>query len=104
MIAALSIGDAGLLFVFFAYPGVCPWACHPHGPGFRGVWLDRPFFLARAVVYIALWLLFSAALVTNSRRPDQDAKLRTPSGSGSADENPSHARPLRAELLLGMIR
>jgi hypothetical protein len=71
MIAALPAGAAGLLIVFFAYPELYPWT-HHHQAGFRGEWLQRPFFLARAVVYIGLWLLFSALLVRNSRRQDQD--------------------------------
>ncbi len=36
------------------------------------LWLNRPFFLLRSLVYLALWLAFAVAVVRNSRRQDSD--------------------------------
>ncbi len=77
MIAALPIGAAGMFAVFLIHPGLYPWASHHAGEaGFQALWLNRPFFLARAVVYFLVWFLFSAVLVRNSRRQDEDGDLR----------------------------
>ncbi|MCC6342457.1 MAG: hypothetical protein IT166_09670 [Bryobacterales bacterium] len=73
MTAALPAGAAGLLIVFLFHPELYPWAAgHGEAVGFHGFWLNRPFFLARAVVYFALWLGFSAVLIRNSLRQDKD--------------------------------
>ncbi len=73
MLAALPVGAAGLFTVFLAHPGLYPWMAHPaEAAGFRGFWLQRSFFLARAVAYFVIWFLFSAVLVRNSRRQDED--------------------------------
>jgi hypothetical protein len=45
---------------------------HPESGSFKSVWLNYPFFLARAVVYIGLWLLFSVLLIRNSRNQDRN--------------------------------
>jgi hypothetical protein len=39
------------------------------------MWLSRPFFLVRAAVYLATWMLFSTAIVRNSRRQDSDGNV-----------------------------
>lgn len=36
----------------FLYP-----AFHEHLGGFKGLWLDRTFFTARAIVYVAAWMM-----------------------------------------------
>jgi hypothetical protein len=73
MIAALPVGAVGLLLVFLLHPSLYPWMTqHEESTGFHAFWLNRPFFLLRAVVYFALWLGFSAYLVRNSRRQDED--------------------------------
>jgi hypothetical protein len=36
------------------------------------MWRDRPFFLVRSLVYLAVWLFFALAIVRNSRRQDED--------------------------------
>jgi hypothetical protein len=74
MIAALPVGAIGVFAVFFAYPELYPWTHHQE-PGFRGEWLQLPFFLFRAGIYVVLWLVFSAVLVRNSRRQDEDGNL-----------------------------
>jgi hypothetical protein len=35
--------------------------------------MNRPFFLVRSGIYLALWMGFAAAIVGNSRRQDRDA-------------------------------
>jgi hypothetical protein len=73
MMAALPVGAAGLAIVFLAHPALYPWMSHHEGEaGFRAMWLNPPFFLARALLYFVLWFLFSALLVRNSRRQDGD--------------------------------
>jgi len=81
MTAVLPWGSAGLLVVFFAQPSLYPWTV-PHASGdhqpspFQQWWLSWPFFLGRAVVYLALWNVLAWALVANSRRQDTDGELR----------------------------
>jgi hypothetical protein len=76
MTAALPVGAAGLFLVFLVHPDLYPWmAGHGESTGFHAFWLSRPFFLVRAVIYFALWLAFSAALIHNSRRQDEDGDL-----------------------------
>jgi hypothetical protein len=71
-VAALALG-----VVLLASPGLYPWAgsaaeTEASGPPLRQVWFNRPFFLARAAVYLAGWILLGLALVRTSRRQDQD--------------------------------
>ena len=77
MSAVLPFGAAGLLAVLLFRPSIYAWTSHSaHGlTGFKALWLDRPFFLARAVVYLALWLLFTYWLAGHSRRQDADGDL-----------------------------
>ena len=54
---------------------------HPHGHGeagtfwFKELWATPSFWMIRAVVYVALWVLFSLALVAVSRRQDRSGSL-----------------------------
>ncbi len=76
MTAALPVGAAGLFLVFLVHPDLYPWMVHPgESTGFHAFWLSRPFFLVRAVAYFAIWLAFSAVLIRNSRRQDEDGDL-----------------------------
>jgi hypothetical protein len=64
--ALLPVGAAGLLLVLLARPSLYPWTAHEAGEPagwFRDLWLSRPFFLARAVLYLGLWLVFARAIV-----------------------------------------
>lgn len=71
MAIALPLGAAGLGAVFAFHPSIYPWIAHAeHLPGFKGLWLNQPFFFLRAAVYIALWLLFASAIVRRSRAQD----------------------------------
>ncbi len=80
MTALLPLGAAGLLLVFLAYPALYPWAAHHAGneglsAPFRDFWLSYPFFLGRALFYLACWGAFAFALVRASRRQDLDGDL-----------------------------
>jgi len=43
---------------------------------FKRFWLSRPFFLARAAAYAAIWMLFALAIRWCSRRQDRDGDPR----------------------------
>jgi hypothetical protein len=75
MTAALPAGAAGILLVLIAHRSIYPWYgkswANPESyTGFKQAWLSYPFFLARAVIYIAIWLWFAWAMSDNSRRQD----------------------------------
>jgi hypothetical protein len=77
MAAVLPIGAAGILAVLLLRPSIYPWYPHvevePGGwAGFKLLWLSYPFFVARAVTYIAVWLGFAWAIRRNSNRQDRD--------------------------------
>jgi hypothetical protein len=54
---------------------------HPHGHGdagtfwFKELWTTPSFWMIRAVVYVALWILFSSAIVAVSRRQDRSGSV-----------------------------
>jgi hypothetical protein len=77
MAAIIPVGALGLGFVFVARPSLYPWAgssgeVETSTPLQQG-WFNQPFFLARAVVYIASWLILGMLLLCTSRRQDQDS-------------------------------
>jgi hypothetical protein len=74
---ALPVGAAGILSVLILHPTIYPWYGHPlveseGWMGFKQAWLSYPFFLGRAILFIVVWLLFSRAILKNSRRQDQE--------------------------------
>jgi hypothetical protein len=74
MTAALPVAAIGLAAVLVGCPS---WYAAPAGDGLsesplHRLWMNRPFFLARTVVYFGLWIAFAVALVGNSRRQDHD--------------------------------
>jgi hypothetical protein len=72
----LPAGAIGIAIVLFACPSLYPWNADDYSAlGFQALWLDRPFFLMRAVGYLALWLAMAHFLVHASRRHE---------GAGSA--------------------
>jgi hypothetical protein len=81
LVALLPVGAAGLAVVFVAQPALYSWTVGHAGVGaeagspFKQAWLDWPFFLGRAVAYIAAWALFTRALVRTSRRQDADGEV-----------------------------
>ena len=73
--AALPAGASGILLVLVAHRSIYPWYgkswANPESyTGFKQAWLSYPFFLARAVIYVAVWLWFAWAMSDNSRRQD----------------------------------
>jgi len=80
MASVLPFGAVGLAVVFLLHPETYVWSTGPSGEigaahAFKAVWLSRPFFLARSAIYLATWMLFSLAIVRNSRRQDNDGDL-----------------------------
>jgi hypothetical protein len=71
MCAVLPYGAAILAVVFTFGISVYPWTHRGEEmAGFKAVWLNYPFFLARAVLYLALWLLFTKTILKTSRLQD----------------------------------
>jgi hypothetical protein len=75
MTAAVPVGAVGVLTVFLARPGIYSWYGEHFNTaegymGFKQTWLSHPFFVGRAVFYIALWLIFRAVLLRTSRGQD----------------------------------
>ncbi|MBI4164528.1 MAG: hypothetical protein HY508_02210 [Acidobacteria bacterium] len=75
----LPAAGAALILVLLARPSLYPWAVHDSAyvalQGFKALWLNRPFFLARAAVYLALWIGLALAIVRTSRRQDSDGAI-----------------------------
>ncbi len=75
MTGLLPVAAVGLGLVLLARPSLYPWA-RAAGAGaeslspFQHVWLSRPFFLSRSVLYVGLWMFLAWALVRSSRRAD----------------------------------
>jgi hypothetical protein len=75
--AALPIGGLGILAVLLVHPSIYPWYGHSEivtegWAGFKSAWLSYPFFLVRAVIYLAAWLGFSWEIRRNSHRQDRE--------------------------------
>lgn len=80
MTAALPAGAAGLLAVFLLRPGIYSWYGEHFNAtegymGFKQAWLSHPFFVGRAVFYIALWMIFRAVLLRTSRGQDSTGEF-----------------------------
>lgn len=72
----LPIGVAGMLLLLVFHPRLYPWAGAGDLAGFKHWWLTLPFVRIRALLYVAGWLLFAAAIIRASRRQDADGDLR----------------------------
>jgi len=75
MTAALPVGAIGLILVLFCRPSLYGWSS-PDSPkvtesALQNLWLNRPFFLIRSLIYIAVWFAFAAAIIRNSRSQDK---------------------------------
>jgi hypothetical protein len=73
---ALPLAGLALLAVFLFQPSVYSWssqglAGEENASPLRSLWLDRPFFLARSLAYLGLWLVFFLAIIRVSRRQAQ---------------------------------
>jgi hypothetical protein len=58
------------MLVLVACPNLYPWAAAPNDNSawFQSLWLSRPFFLLRALAYLACWLGLARLLVRASRK------------------------------------
>ncbi len=74
MTALLPVGGAVVLAAQLFCPELYPWMSpdHPAHGEFKHFWLSRPFFMARGVVYVALWTWLARMMVATSRRQDHD--------------------------------
>lgn len=71
MAGSLPYGAAVLAAVFLLGSSVYAWRHEAeHLTGFKGAWLDLPFFLARAALYLLLWYLLTRAILGSSRQYD----------------------------------
>jgi hypothetical protein len=81
MSAVLPVAAVGLLAVLICRPSLYAWTsaafAEEPGPPMRHIWLNRPFFLARAVAYLAMWVGFAAAFLRMFRAQESanDAAL-----------------------------
>ncbi len=71
MSAILPYGAAVLAVVFIFGASLYPWI-HDRDEiaGFKAIWLNFPFFLGRAILYLALWWLFTKLILRISRLQD----------------------------------
>jgi hypothetical protein len=74
--AALPVGGVGLMAVLLFRPSLYAWTtpgAEGAGPAspLRSFWLDRPFFLLRALAYLGIWLTFAVLIVRNSWSQDR---------------------------------
>ncbi len=80
MAGALPVTALPVLLVLVASSSIYPWT---HGMGehggaalwFKEVWLSPFFFVARALIYLAVWIAFATAIVRASRKQDADGDL-----------------------------
>jgi hypothetical protein len=80
MALLLPAAGAALLLLLLARPSLYPWAgAHADGhaalEGFKALWLNRPFFLVRAALYLGVWIGLALAIIRTSRRQDVDGVL-----------------------------
>jgi hypothetical protein len=80
MAALILVACVGVAVVLLFYPSLYPWSERASegaesGATFRDLWLSRPLFLVRALVYFTLWTAFARAIVRASRRQDEDGRI-----------------------------
>jgi hypothetical protein len=74
MCGILPWAAIGILLTLLAGKSLFPWTGeHPHG--MKGIILDYTFVVARAVVFLGLWLWLTNAIITRSRLQDQTANV-----------------------------
>jgi len=78
MSAALPYGAGVVLFLLAFGSSLYPWTqagSHASAFAFKHAWLSFPFWLVRAVGYLAVWILFAVAIIRTSRRQDLDGNI-----------------------------
>ncbi|HVA50490.1 MAG TPA: hypothetical protein VNH11_29345 [Pirellulales bacterium] len=72
MSSVLPIAAAGLVVVLLFRPSLYPWSAPTFAAESSSLlqrfWLSRPFFLIRALTYLALWLVFAVLFARASRQ------------------------------------
>jgi hypothetical protein len=76
MSAILPFGAALMVIVFLFHPSSYPWTSHPPHHGFQEFWLQRPFFLIRAFLYIAAWIASARLVIRTSQRQDTESDVK----------------------------
>jgi hypothetical protein len=81
MAAVIPVSAIGLGLVFLASPSIYPWVRLSPGESsdvasLRQIWFQQSFFLARAAMYFAGWILLGFAMVRISRLQDKDGDHR----------------------------
>lgn len=76
MAMILPVGAGVMAVALIGHPSTYSWTINAPHAGFQQLWLRWPFFLARAALYITVWIGFSVAIVRTSRRQDQDRDVR----------------------------
>jgi len=73
--AVLPVGGIGLVLVLVIQPTLYPWyeaaAGAENASPLRELWLNRPFFLVRTLIYLGIWLAFAFAILRTSHRQDR---------------------------------
>jgi len=72
MSSAVPVGAIGIILILLIHPSTYPWHSAVELTGFKGMWLDLPFLMTRAGFYILIWLVFTYAIIKNSRQQDSD--------------------------------
>jgi hypothetical protein len=76
MTAVLPAAAVALALVLLCRPSLYSWTEPSAGAAaetpLRHLWLNRPFFLLRALLYLGVWLAFAVLVVRNSHREDRD--------------------------------
>jgi hypothetical protein len=78
----IPFAAVALIVMLFERPQLYPWSHGDFGAAretalaFKRFWLSRPFFIARAIIDVAIWVLFALAIRRNSQRQDQDGDLK----------------------------
>lgn len=77
MCAALPVGALIVGATLLLGPELYPWVHdRAHITGFKALWLNFPFFLVRAAVYMLIWWAFARKIVALSRAQDTNPDPR----------------------------
>jgi len=74
MAAAVPVAAVGLAAVLFCYPALysASGSAEVSESPLHRVWLNRPFFLVRSLVYLTIWIGFAVVMVRNSHYKNKD--------------------------------